>query len=162
MPGRAFIHAPPLFLYQIAVAGILRRATDWDLMHLVPPPDPVAVRRSDHCPVQPGQQTGRLAGAADGALAPEAGDEAPQSATAGPAIANTANASTANASTANASTANAATAAVLQAGAEAGRRQVRRLGLVSPGRGDATCSQGGDKLRRYEGRPGRVLARTSG
>jgi DEAD/DEAH box helicase domain-containing protein len=106
MPGGAFIHAPPLFLYQIAVAGILRRATDWDLMPLVPPPDPVAIRRSDHCPVQPGQRSGQVTGATVGALAPEAGKEARQPTTSRPLTA---------------STATAATTAVLQAGAQAGR-----------------------------------------
>jgi DEAD/DEAH box helicase domain-containing protein len=38
MPCRAFNHALLLFLYQIAVAGTLRHATDWDLMVSVPPP----------------------------------------------------------------------------------------------------------------------------
>jgi DEAD/DEAH box helicase domain-containing protein len=37
MPCRAFNHAFVSFLYQIAVAGTLRRATHWDPMPLVPP-----------------------------------------------------------------------------------------------------------------------------
>jgi DEAD/DEAH box helicase domain-containing protein len=101
MPCPAFNHAPPLFLYQIAVAGTLRRATDWDLMHLVPPADAVVIPRSDHCPVQAGQESGRSHRAACGALsaetlAAETGGAAGQPATAG-------------------------VAAVLNAGAQAGR-----------------------------------------
>jgi DEAD/DEAH box helicase domain-containing protein len=38
MPCRAFNHALVSFLYQIAVAGTLRHATDWDPMVSVPPP----------------------------------------------------------------------------------------------------------------------------
>jgi len=38
MPCGAFNHALKLFLYQIAVAGTLRHATDWDPMVWVPPP----------------------------------------------------------------------------------------------------------------------------
>jgi DEAD/DEAH box helicase domain-containing protein len=38
MRCRAFNHALVSFLYQIAVAGTLRHATDWDLMVSAPPP----------------------------------------------------------------------------------------------------------------------------
>ena len=65
-------------------------------MHLVPPPDSVAILRPDHCPVQQGQQSGRPRRVAGSALTTQAGTGAPQPATAGP-------------------------AAVLQAGAQAGR-----------------------------------------
>src|ERR1700756_1676805 len=104
MPCRAFNHASPSFLYQIAVAGTLRSATHWDLMHLVPPPDSVAIPRSDHCPVQQGQQSGRAHRAVSGALAAEEGALARRPATADPATAGTATVAT-----------------VLQAGAQAGR-----------------------------------------
>jgi len=95
-------------------------------MHLVPPPDSVAIPRPDHCPVQDGQKSGRTHRAAGRAVAAEAGDEARQPASACPVDASTVaaspvTASTAAASTAAASTVAAGSAAVLQAGAQAGR-----------------------------------------
>ncbi len=64
MPCRAFNHALPLFLYQIAVAGTLRRARDWDLMPPVPPSDSVTIPRSATAGavavLQAGAQAGRL------------------------------------------------------------------------------------------------------
>ncbi len=95
MPCRAFNHAPVSFLYQIAVAGTLRRATHWDLMHVVPPPgslaSPLAGSRSG-CESGPGRAAERAS-----PVAPGAPVAASALAAAGPA------------------------AAILKAGAEAGR-----------------------------------------
>jgi DEAD/DEAH box helicase domain-containing protein len=60
MPCRAFNHAPPLFLYQIEVAGTLSGTRHWDPMVLVPPPDSVAIPAGATAVLQAGAHAGRI------------------------------------------------------------------------------------------------------